>query len=97
MALTTTEVNLFANIVAERVADLLRQDLRCASPWMTPEDAATYLRLTKRGLEDMRAQSVGPRYHKVGARLVRYHRADLDCWLLSDGLLLGRPEQPSQP
>jgi hypothetical protein len=92
MALTTDEVNILAGLVAERVVRLLRQDMRSASPWMTPEDAATYLHLTKRGLEDMRAQSAGPRYHRVGLRLVRYHRADLDCWLLTDGQLAGRPD-----
>jgi hypothetical protein len=89
MRTSAEEVNQFADLVAERVAKLLRAESKHASPWMTSEDAATYLCLTKRGLEDMRAQSSGPRYHKVGARLVRYHRADLDCWLLSDGQRTG--------
>jgi hypothetical protein len=89
MQTSPEQVNQFADLVAERVAKLLRAESKHASPWMTPKDAATYLCLTKRGLEDMRAQSIGPRYHKVGARLVRYHRADLDCWLLSDGQRTG--------
>lgn len=92
MIVKADEMSLFADLIAGRVADSLRQDLSSASPWMTPDDAATYLRLTKRGLEDMRAQSAGPRYHRVGSRLVRYHRADLDCWLLSDGQLEGRSD-----
>lgn len=92
MIATADEIDLFADLIAGRVVDLLRQDSRSASPWMTPDDAASYLCLTKRGLEDMRAQSAGPRYHRVGSRLVRYHRADLDCWLLSDGQLAGRSD-----
>ena len=92
MTETLNHVDHFARLVAERVVDLLRRDLNRASPWMTPDDAAQYLSVSKRGLEDMRSQSSGPRYHKVGARLVRYHRGDLDCWLLSDGRLEGRPE-----
>jgi len=55
------------------------------TPWFEPADAAAYLRLTVRGLEDMRGKSTGPRYHKVNARVIRYHRDDLDAWLLSDG------------
>ena len=89
---TPNQVDLFARLVAERVVDMLCKDLNRASPWMTPADAARYLSLSIRGLEDMRAQSSGPRYHKVAARLLRYHRADLDCWLLSDGRLDGRPD-----
>jgi hypothetical protein len=33
----------------------------------------------------MRRNHNGPRFHKVGSRVVRYHRDDLDTWLLSDG------------
>lgn|GEM_PF-5519188 len=33
----------------------------------------------------MRGKGTGPRYHKAGARVVRYHVNDLDAWLLSDG------------
>lgn len=87
--MTPDEVNRFADLVAERVAKLLLAKSKQASPWMTTEEASTYLCMTKRGLEDMRAQSIGPRYRKVGSRLVRYHRADLDCWLLSDGQRAG--------
>jgi hypothetical protein len=37
--------------------------------------------LTARGLEDLRYRRKGPVSHKVGGRIVRYRRADLDAWL----------------
>ena len=74
-----------ADHVAGRVADYIRTNPPVATPWFAPDDAAAYLRLTVRGLEDMRGKGTGPRFHKVNARVVRYHRDDLDAWLLSDG------------
>jgi len=74
-----------ADHVAEIVAQYIRANPPIPTPWFAPEDAAAYLRLTPRGLEDMRGKGTGPRYHKAGARVVRYHVNDLDAWLLSDG------------
>jgi hypothetical protein len=74
-----------ADHVAEIVTQHLRSNPPVPTPWLAPEDAAAYLRLTVRGLEDMRAKGSGPRFHKVNARVVRYHVNDLDAWLLSDG------------
>ena len=80
-----TPTEALARLIAEQVVQRLRGELARVSPWFTPDDAATYLSLTKRGLEDMRRQSTGPRFHRAGTRVVRYHRADLDQWLLTDG------------
>jgi len=74
-----------ADHVAEIVTQYIRENPPISTPWLAPEDAAAYLRLTVRGLEDMRAKGTGPKYHKVNARVVRYHVNDLDAWLLSDG------------
>lgn len=74
-----------ADYVAGIVAGQVRENPPIATPWLAPDDAAAYLRLTVRGLEDMRRNANGPRFHKVGSRVVRYHRDDLDAWLLSDG------------
>jgi Helix-turn-helix domain len=84
-----TELDQSWDQIAERVAvhvlgHLTQHPVR-PSPWFTPDDAAAYLRLTRRGLEDMRAKATGPRYHKVNDRVVRYHVDDLDAWLRSDG------------
>lgn len=77
-----------ADPVAARIAEQIIRHLQAepltATPWRTPEDAASYLSLTLRGLEDMRAKGTGPRFSKVG-RIVRYNVADLDLWLLTNG------------
>lgn len=50
-----------------------------ASPFLNVEEAAAYLRLKKRTLDNMRWQGVGPRFRKHGGRVV-YHRDDLKAW-----------------
>lgn len=52
------------------------------SPFLYVKEAAAYLRLKKRTLDNMRWQGVGPRFRKHGGRVV-YHRDDLKEW--SDG------------
>jgi excisionase family DNA binding protein len=47
---------------------------------LTPDEAADYLRLSVRQLQQWRYIGSGPRYTKAG-RAVRYRRADLDAWL----------------
>jgi hypothetical protein len=82
------DTNLPAEVVREiasRVAAELSVNGPQLSPWLTPKGAATYLRMSLRGLEDMRARGEGPKFSKVNTRLVRYHRADLDAWLQSNG------------
>lgn len=71
--------------IAEQISQHLATSTRHASPWLTPEEAAAYLCLKRRGLEDMRTRGTGPKFHKVNDRVVRYHLADLDAWLLSNG------------
>jgi hypothetical protein len=71
--------------IAEQVLEYLRHNPLAGTPWRNPEDAARYLSLTRRGLEDMRGRGTGPKFHKVNDRVVRYHVRDLDAWLLSNG------------
>lgn len=49
------------------------------SPFLTTDQAAHYLGLSRQTLEKMRWQGRGPRYRKHG-RYVRYHIADLEAW-----------------
>lgn len=49
------------------------------SPFLDVKEAAAYLRLKKRTLDNMRWQGVGPRFRKHGGRVV-YHRDDLKAW-----------------
>lgn len=50
------------------------------SPWMTTEEAARYVRVASRTLEGYRISGDGPAYHRQGARVVFYHKDDLDAW-----------------
>jgi predicted DNA-binding transcriptional regulator AlpA len=50
-----------------------------ASPFLDVNEAAAYLRLKKRTLDNMRWQGIGPRFRKHGGRVV-YHRDDLKAW-----------------
>jgi excisionase family DNA binding protein len=49
------------------------------SPFLTTEQAARYVGLSRRALEKMRRKGTGPRFRRHG-RYVRYHIADLDAW-----------------
>lgn len=44
---------------------------------VTEHEAAAILSAAVRTLRNWRALRKGPRYRKIGARMVRYHRADL--------------------
>lgn len=49
------------------------------SPYLTLCEAAAFLRLAPRTLDNMRQRGTGPLYNKHGGR-VRYHRNDLIAW-----------------
>ena len=49
------------------------------SPYLTLHEAAAFLRLQPRTLDNMRQRGTGPLYGKHGGR-VRYHRDDLLAW-----------------
>lgn len=51
------------------------------SPWLTTEQAASYLSVSPGTLRNWRSSGAGPSYHVVG-RIVRYHRDDLDAFLM---------------
>ena len=52
---------------------------RKGSPFLNTAQAAHYLGLSSRRLEEMREDGTGPIYRKHGAA-VRYHINDLDGW-----------------
>lgn len=55
------------------------------SPYLLPNEAALYLRLETRTLEDHRKNKTGPSYRKHGGK-VCYHEDDLDKWSKKHGL-----------
>lgn len=53
---------------------------------LTPKEVATEYRLAERTLANWRSLSPrkGPRFVKVGERLVRYRRADIEAFIAGD-------------
>lgn len=52
------------------------------TPFLTVEEAARYLRLKKRTLDNMRWMGTGPKFRKHGGRIF-YHLDDLKEWSLN--------------
>jgi hypothetical protein len=59
------------------------------SPFLSTEQAAFYLGLSPRKLQQMRAGGSGPEFRRHG-RYVRYHIDDLDGWSKGLGMLSQR-------
>jgi excisionase family DNA binding protein len=64
------------------------------SPFLTTDQAAHYVGLSRRTLEKMRTAGGGPRFRKHG-RYVRYHIDDLDEW--SDEHVKTSTSEPDRP
>lgn len=60
---------------------------------MTPEQAAAHLGVKTQTLAAWRYRGGGPAFIKLGARLVRYRREDLEAWTASR--LHVRTDQPA--
>jgi hypothetical protein len=60
--------------------------------YLRTRDAALYLGLSARTLEDLRLRGGGPRYSTPRPRLVVYDRDDLDRWIAA-----GRRHTTSDP
>jgi len=49
---------------------------------MLPDtDAARYLGVAVQSVRNWRWKGIGPKYHRVGQRMVRYRRRDLDAFI----------------
>jgi Helix-turn-helix domain len=57
---------------------------RSGSPFLTPDQAAFYLGISSRTLQEYRTGGTGPRYRRH-SRHLRYHIDDLDAWSQSLG------------
>ncbi len=55
------------------------QSILPESPYLTAVEAAAYLRLEERTLNNMRWRSEGPAWRKHGGRVV-YHKEELERW-----------------
>ena len=64
--------------VSNRKRDKKRQKFK-KSPFLMTSEAADYLKVKKRTLENMRWRGEGPKFRKHGGR-VCYHVEDLNDW-----------------
>lgn len=58
--------------------------------YMTEAEAAQFLSLSKRTLQAWRMKQMGPPFHKLENRLIRYKAEDLQQWL-DDSSQGGKP------
>jgi hypothetical protein len=59
------------------------------SPFLSTEQAAFYLGLSARRLQQMRTSGIGPKFRRH-SRYVRYHIDDLDSWSGESAASAGR-------
>ena len=50
------------------------------TPLMTTVEAAVFVRLSRRTLEDYRTKGTGPTYRRLGKKIY-YRSGDLDAWI----------------
>lgn len=51
-----------------------------SEPLLTPREAAAYLQVAVQTLAKWRWLQLGPPFRKVGRRLIRYAKSDLEAW-----------------
>lgn len=57
--------------------------------YLTPQQAAEFLSISKYTLQNQRSQRVGPPFVKLRNRLVRYKKSDLIAYLEKDRVMTG--------
>ena len=72
-----------AALVSDAVAHSLARNPPLVSPWVNSADAAKYLAVKPKTLENQRRSGTGPKCRLIGTRTIRYNVADLDAWVLS--------------
>ena len=65
-------------------------------PWLNPKQCAAYIGLSIPQLEIYRRRGTGPRFARVGARVVRYAIADIDAWLIEHRIQKVSDQTPSE-
>lgn len=53
-------------------------------PLLTERQAAEYINASPRSMQTWRRQGHGPRFCRLGSRMIRYRRSDLDAWVSGD-------------
>lgn len=76
-----------AKMIAGNVTDNLHADPppEPASPWLSTEQAARYLGVSVKTMQNWRLDGTGPEYVQRGNKIRRYHVRKLDAWLEAGG------------
>ena len=61
-------------------------DVVMSRRWMRTHEAAEHLNVTSAALVSWRGKKVGPRYSRLGGKLVVYALDDLDQWVVERGI-----------
>ncbi|PJI87170.1 DNA-binding protein [Sphingomonas koreensis] len=69
---------------SDNAADIRAARARGGSPFLSPDQAAFYLGISSRTLQEYRTAGTGPRFRRH-SRHLRYHIDDLDAWSQSLG------------
>jgi CII-binding regulator of phage lambda lysogenization HflD len=76
---------MYANPLIEDLISQIKDRLVVSGPVietpMIEEEAAAFLKSSRRQLQRWRQTGEGPVYHRMGKRRVVYYRADLISWL----------------
>jgi excisionase family DNA binding protein len=72
---------LVEKLAAKVAARIENRPVSQPSNWLGTEEAAKYLGVTERSLQKWREKNVGPKFSRVGPRLVRYAKLDLDAFV----------------
>ncbi len=78
--MTISEIRARIGMIATRVPADTVQKIVSDKVYMKTCEAALYLGIGKSTLERLRSQGCGPTAHRVGPKLIRYHRDELDAW-----------------
>jgi excisionase family DNA binding protein len=85
--LTLAIPHAFIDAIAQRVAQLLRNELGpgstepAESPWLTVDQACAYTGLSKDAIYKLTAVGGIPTHKKRGGQGLRFHRDELDAWM----------------
>ena len=62
------------------------------SEFLTSGQAAQFLQVSINTLSCWRSRGTGPSYVKLGKRLIRYRKSDLDAWIKSESIGVTSPD-----
>lgn len=79
---TQQELSMIAELVAENVVKLLREENLISQEYLNTKAAAKFLGLSAQRLEIWRSRGEGPPYAKI-SQAVRYKRSDLQDFMRS--------------